>query len=231
MKKYLLIFTAITLTLSCTKKEIGKDVSVTGFVKVINEAGSELFDRQDIKVTLKGGTATTYTDTNGKFLISGLNAGTSYGFDISKDGYGTVSTSNFSFIGDEKPGFIGSLTLYQTPTIELLNASLQYQNGVIFITGQITKTNQFRTISYANDSADVSDLHYDYGSYLSGASGSTYSSFQAGISLTNNTYKPGTTLYIAVYFSNLYDDGYYDRERGIYIRSSAKKAGVLKITL
>lgn len=231
MKKYVLIFTAIILTLSCTKKEIGKDVSMTGFVKMITESGTELFDRQDIKVTVKGGSASTYTEPNGKFLFSGLNAGTPCGFDISKDGYGTVSTGNFSFIGDEKQGFIGFYTLYQTPTVELLSATLQYLNGAIYITGQITKTNQFRTIFYANDSADVSNLHYDYTSSSYGASGGTYTSFQNGIWIINNTYKPGTTLYIAVYFINLYDNGYYDPETGAFIHSSSKKAGVLKITL
>jgi hypothetical protein len=231
MKKYIILLTVLTLAISCTKEEEkGLDVSMTGFVKLINESGTELFERNGVKVTIQGSSTYTQTDKNGKFLFTGLKAGSPYSFDFSRDGYGTRSVTNYRFIGDEKPGLIGTVTLYQIPSIELKSASIQYQNNTISVSGQITPTVNFTTMAFANDSANVSDTHYDYWSGGYTYSGG-FSSFQLSVQLTNNTYTPGTTIYVAVYFYNYYDGGYWDSEKNLTIRSSAKKAGTLKITL
>ncbi len=230
MKKYLILL-AITLAAACTKKEIWPSVSVTGFVKLINENGLELLDKNDVIVTIKGSSSYVKTDKNGKYLLTGLKSETSYSFDISKDGYGTASTVDYKFIGDQKPGLINTITLYQEPTIELQSASLQYLNNVITITCQISPTNRFRTMAFANDSADLSDTHYDYNSSDYFYSGINYTSFQVSISLENNKYKTGNIIYVAIYFYNYYDSGYWDSETNKTRLSSANKEGVFKITL
>ncbi len=231
MKKTIILLTIIALSVACTKKEIWPTVSVTGFVKLVDESGTEVFDRNDITVAIKGSSSYTKTDKNGKYVFTGLQAGTSYSFDISKDGYGTASSFGYKFIGDQKPGLISTTTLYQVPTIELQSATIQYLDDVITISGQITPTNSFKIVAYANDSAAVSDTHYDYYSGSSIYTGFGYSSFQIGIPLNNSNYFPGTTVYVAVYFYNVSDNGNWDSEMNNYKYSSGKKAGLLKITL
>lgn len=230
MNKYIILLIVITLSISCTKEERGLDVAITGFVKLIDEGGVELFEKNDVKVTIQGTSGYVNTDKNGKFLFTGLNAGTPYGFDFSKDGYGTVSSGNYKFIGDQKPGLISTVTLYQMPEIELKSASLQYLNNTITIMGEISQTDFYKVRAFADDSANVSDSYYDYASYSYSASGMGFTNFQLSISLMNNNYSPGTTIYIAVYFYNYYDNGYWDSDKKLKY-SSAEKVGTLEITL
>lgn len=232
MKKYIILIIIFTLAISCTKEETGLDVSITGFVRLINQNGLDLFEKNDVKVSIQGTSHYAQTDKNGKFLFEGLKAGSPYSFDFSKDGYGTKGIGKYKFIGNQKPGLISTVTLYQMPEVVMQSASIEYVNKFISISGQITPVNNHKLQAYANDSINVSESHYDYSSYqYSVTGGINITSFSISIPMTQNTYKPGTVIYVAIYFYNYYEENYWDQEKLLWRRSSAKKVGVVNITL
>jgi hypothetical protein len=231
MKKINIFLMLLLLVAACTKEDKGLNVSVTGFVRLIDQEGYQVYDRNNVKVSLQGSTISTQTDQNGKFLFTGLEAGKEYGFDFSKDSFGTVSFSGYKFIGDAKPGLISNVTLYQIPQIELISATLSYSNNYIEINGKISQTNSFSIMAYANDSSNVSDSHYDYVSYSNYYQGTNFTTFFISIPVTNNTYPAGTVVYVGVYFHNFYENGYIDPKTNRAVHSSSVKAGTLQITL
>jgi hypothetical protein len=231
MKKIYIFLMLLLLIAACTKEDKGLNVSITGFVKLIDLDGSQVYDRHNVQVSIQGSTLSAQTDQNGKFLFTGLDAGKEYGFDFSKDSFGTVSTLGYKFIGDAKPGLISSITMYQIPQIELISATLSYSNNTIYINGTISETNYFSVRAYANDSSNVSDSHYDYSSYANYYAGTNFTTFFIGIPLDNNYYPAGTLIYVGVYFHNYSDNGYTDPKTNQMVYSSSVKAGTLQITL
>lgn len=231
MKKFLFFLVLIPLFISCNKEEIGNKVSITGFVKLINEQGDEIFDKNKVTVTIEGTSSSTKTDNYGKFLFKGLKAGKPYAFVFSKDSFGTISSAKYQFVGDAKPGVISIQNLYKLPTIEVSNTSIEFKNNDILIKGEMSLTSNYRIRCFANDSVDVSNTHYDYASFFYSGS-ATYPVFDYFSSYIDvESYKPGTTYYVAVYFFNCFDTGYYDGEKKQTLYSSAKKVTTLKITL
>jgi hypothetical protein len=234
MKKYLPLLIVCLIVSSCTKDEKGLNVSITGFVNIINDYGLNVYDRSNVKVSVQDTIdtiATTTTDINGKYLFTGLKAGSSYNIGITKENYGTITSYNNEFIGDQKPGLISTVTLYKIPSYELTNATLESEpSGSIFINLLVTETNVCAIVAYANDSSNVSDSHYDYSRSLLYTGGTKLTNFWFSMFPSVN-YSPGTKMYVAVYFFNYYDPGYYNSELNHFIYSSAKKVGAYVITL
>jgi len=211
---------------SCTK-ETGNNISIVGFVKLVDENGVELINREGVFVKAKTASSSGTTDLNGRFQLNKLVAGNVYSLEFSKESYGTVSTNTPKFVGDQKPGLISNVTMYQIPTASLINPSIQNQNNVLTVKGEVSpfRDNYLYVMAYANDSLEVSETHYDYKTWdFNPAGGGTYQNpFSLNIYLDNNTYVAGTTLYISIYFYNPLDYG--------SVRSSGKKVGNLQIKL
>ena len=231
MKKYIVLLAAAALAIACTKEESGLNVSITGFVKLVDTSGVELIDKKDIKVSVHGSSTSTKTDMYGKFLFTGLKAGAVYAFDYYQEGYGTVAYGNYCFVGNQKPGLAGNVTLYQQPKVDLLSSSVSYDGSTIIVQAKTTPTRRLRMCGYVNDSANVSDSHHDYESYFYSISGYDVTSFYYTIPLSNTSYKPSTTIYVAIYFYNSFDGGYYDLDKKKWLYPSSKEAGVLKVTI
>lgn len=232
MKKYILLLVIAALAIACTKEESGLNVSITGFVSLVDTSGVEVIDKKDVTVNIHGASTSTKTDKYGKFLFSGLKAGAVYSFDYSKEGYGRVVDGTYRFVGDQKPGLARTIKLYQQPKTEMLSSTISCNGSGIAVYPKTTRAELLRIFGYVNDSPDVSDLNYDYCQEIYSGHGLVDASlYYDRISLANTNYKPGTTVYVAIYFLNYYDQGYYDLDKNMTLYSSAKKAGVLKITI
>ncbi len=226
MKK-LAIFVVFILSLSCSKDEKGLKISITGFVDLIDESGNDLFKKDSIRVTVQGENISAITDQNGKYLFTGLEAGKLYSFDYTRVGYSSKSVLNQQFIGEGRPGLIGTVTLYQFPTTKLLNDTIENIGDYLYITGQTDSFNNLAVNVFLNDSDDVSLTHFDYQSYYHLISGYNMTYFNTYITIPQNSYPTGTTLWLAIYFYNYYEvDNSFSEKI-----TSGKLVGVLKYTL
>jgi len=217
------------ILVSCTKVETGLNISITGFVRLIQEDGKEQFNRDSASVSVKESTIISQTDSNGKFTINDLIAGKTYSVRIEKEGYGIATHTGIQLVGDQEPGFIGIINLYQYPSIQLSSATLSYAYQSIQINGVISESDDFLAMCYLNDSEDVNESHYDL---TSGIHSMVWNETHLSVSVPiNNTYIPGTKLYVAVYFYNPNEPSSYDYNTHLYYYTSGKKAGVFNITL
>ena len=221
--------------ISCSKVENGLDVSVTGYVRLFGEKGSEIFNRQDVRVSEKGTSIETFTDENGKYLIAELRAGNRYNFEFSKDSFGTKKINDIQFIGEGKPGLLNTISLYGIPSYELVSATLTYESSRIRVSGITTEADNYKLTAYINDNSNVSDTHYDsYTDYSLMPIGRKFTSLNFFINLYDVNYAPGTTVYIAIYFYNYYEPeySYYEPDLKAIRLSSGKKASmILLITI
>jgi hypothetical protein len=234
MKKYIPLLIVCLIVSSCTKDEKGLDVSITGFVNMIDDYGFNVYDRSNVKVSIQDTIdtiANTTTDINGKYLFTGLKAGSLYNISMSKQDYGKITAYGNEFIGDQKPGLISTVTLYKIPSYDLTNATLESEpSGEIFINLLFTETDICAIGAYINDSSNVSDSHYDYSSRFSYTGGPKMTNFWFS-TLPSINYSPGTTMYVAIYVFNYYDPGYFNSKLNHFIYSSAKKVGAYEVTL
>lgn len=219
------------LFISCTKTtEINGSVSIVGLIKLIDENGKDNNHRSGVLVNLKDKDISVYTNENGLFLLSSLSPGVSYKLSYSKEGYGSLSNATGKYIGDQKPGYMGTITLFQIPLVELQNPSIGYSNDFVTITGDLANSdNVCKYQVYVNDSANVSEVHYDYS--VSGLTwlGSTF--FETRVTLNDHKYASGTKIFVAVYFVNSSDYGYRDIESNRNVYSSGKRVAYLSKTI
>jgi hypothetical protein len=227
------ILVVLLIFSSCTKtEEDGLDVTVTGFIKLIDYNGLEVIDKSGANINIYGSSETKTTDSNGKFVFSGLNAGTTYKFNYSKNNYGTKNMAESgTFYGDQTSGLLNTVTLYQKPDVNFKEATVSYNNSSITIYSTIANSSYFACVAFAKDSSNVSDTNYDYSSsyyYYAG----TYTNIGNSISLTGNNYPAGTTIYIALYFFNYYEDYYYwDNEFNTFRITSGNNVGIYQVTI
>lgn len=211
MKAIIFIILSV-LIVSCTEKETGLEFSAMGFVRLYGEDGNEIYDRKDIKVSAEGNSKTTYTNENGKYLISGLDVSKSYDFEIFKDSFGIKTIKNIRFIGEGYPGLINTTNLYKIPTYEITGIVIETNTEYFTINGTTTKTNSYSIIVFMNDSSNVSNTKYDYyNNYKTSFYDIGMINFSMNIPLYEIEYLPGTTLYLVIYLYN-YDEtkNYYD---------------------
>lgn len=226
MRKYL-SFLIIALTLiSCKKEQVGLDVSVTGFVRLIDQAGQNV-ERNGVTVKIHDNPVSTLTDINGKFVFDHLKAATNYRFDFEHDGYGSKTSDQYSFIGEQNPGVIRAVTLYEQPSVEILTTKTEKINSSVLISGTLSEASNLCITGYPGLSPDVTDIKY----YKTAGTINFYSTNGKTFSFHLSTLNlPTGTLYLALYLSNYYENPEYDPILGISRRSSAKKAVVLQIT-
>ncbi len=228
IKRYRLLFLLFIL-ISCSKVETGLNISITGFVRLYQEDGKELFNRANVTASVEDSAIVSQTNSDGKFTIDGLSAGKIYSVNIEKEGYGIVTRSGIQFVGNQEPGFIGINNLYQYPSILLKSCTLIYSNERINVTGLISQTDHYLVMCFVNDSADVSSSHYDFKSYGSNSMIPAQTYVMDNIQLNNTAYIAGTKLYVAVYFYNPYEPSSYDYNTHLSYYTSGKKAGVFNL--
>lgn len=229
MKRIFLIISVLILSVSCTKEETGLDVSITGFVRLVSVTGEHV-TREGITVAIQGNNTRAETDENGKYLFTGLKAATKYAFDFSEPGYGNKCTEPRSFIGNQRPGFINPVFLFQQPSIVLENPVIRRRIGSIEITGSITPVKKYGISAYIGDSSNVSAENSDYSSpVVIYSSDLNHTLINLAYSTSHMTYPAGTEVYVALYFFNGFEETtFWDPGEKRYRRTSETKAAVLK---
>jgi hypothetical protein len=220
-----LLLTFAAISFSCSKEEKGMEASATGFVKLYNEQGMELYDRTGIQVRTTDGSSSSTTNEMGKYLLTGLKLGKNYNVEISMDGYGTLKIFDYIFLNGPKSNLIYAQNLYKQPSYKSVKSNFYILNCTFLFDSELTRTKYLGTQMFINDSSNVSNTHYDFKSiHLRGSSESGYTSVTNSLSVSSTKYAPGTTVYAVVYFDNNFDPSYYDPELKLYIYPSAVKA-------
>lgn len=228
MKRIILVTSILLFSLSCSKEEKGLEVSVTGFVRLVTETGEQV-SKNGIRVNIPENHDWTETDEKGKYLFTSLKAATNYSFEFTEPGYGYKCTAQKSFIGNQKPGFIDPVLLYQQPSVMLENAVVRRQNGSVELTASVRASNHLGLMVFFNDSNSISEKDFDYSNtYIYNSSGMT--SINLAFSTMHMSYTAGTEIYLAIYLFNAFEEQYYNPVEKTSGRTSLKKAAILKFT-
>jgi hypothetical protein len=211
---------------SCNKsdKNLYYKGNIVGFIHLVDESGNEVNDKSGVTVTLDNTPYSSISDEIGRYELVGVKAGT-YNVYFSKEGYGTMKQSGYSFIGGNIPAYVGKTSLYQMPTIVVKSIDVKLEDNMIKISGEITETSQYRFQIFFNDSSNVSCYNYDY--KTSDMAYNFYgpeTSFSYFVHLDRLPYSKGNKIYLVIYFMNYYQEyGYYDYNTGRYIDPTYKK--------
>lgn len=222
--------TIFLLLLGCGKKEnVTLKGNIVGFAGLVDENGVQIRDKEGVTVKIENTSNTVNTDQNGRFEFSNISAGT-YNLTYSKEGFGIYKRLSYQFVGGNEPGVLDKITLYQVPSVEIQNVNVSYADSVLDITGTLSEIGQCNIVYYLNDSADVSNEHYDY-SYKSKYCCLPTHDISDYINLPLDPLYYAHSVYMIIYLANYYDNnGYFDYVNQKYILSSAKKASdVIKI--
>lgn len=223
---FLLVF-AFGTFFSCTKDDEPL-ASVVGIVNLVDDSGFNLINRSGVTVTSLNNGVSTSTNDRGKYVMS-LKIGTTYEFQLTKEGYGSVFLANCDFLPGPKSNLMREVTLYQVPLHTLVSSEFKYENYKIIFKGTASSSKPFNSVFYINDSVDVSDTHYDYMVQRYGTNGN---SFEHILMIQNTAYKSGTTVYGVLYFNNSFELPAYDNyTKARYYTSSKKVSEVLSIIL
>ncbi len=204
-----------------------------GFVELLDGSGNEIVDKSGVKVSLENTSYSAITDKNGRYEFRDIQAGT-YFITYTKEGFGTYKRYNCQFVGGRIPDLVNETILYEFSSVEILNIEMNVEGDRIIISGEITESRLFSLQSFINDSADVSNTHYDYTSdrFSYYSSIFPYSSFNFSYDLNFITYQSGDEIFIVLYSSNGKDSGYYDYETGMHIYPTLTKTSeILSFTL
>lgn len=228
MKKiYIPLFILFAIASSCTKEEeTGNTISITGFVSLYDENNIEIPEKGDVKVEVQNTGQSVFTDPYGKYVLSGLQAATSYRIIISKENFGEYFLFSGKHVGDAKPALMSKTILLKLPDNTLDNPVAQYRNDSILISGNVTGIPSYlQCMVFVSSQSEVSDTQYQYSKgWIINAS------FTMPVPLKDNAYAPGATLYVAVYFYHPYAYIIWDPERIINIKTGGKKVASLSVT-
>ncbi|MFN8207592.1 MAG: carboxypeptidase-like regulatory domain-containing protein [Bacteroidales bacterium] len=230
MKGFVFLLIISGLFYSCKTEESGMDVSVVGFVRLYDTIGFLTPIKAGVKVHARNTNKEVHTDENGRFFIQGLKAGEEYTFEFEKDDFGLQITPRLRFIGDEKPGLIEYVNMFQVPDIQISSVTCVKENGYIHMTGKMTPYRTFSIWAFMNDSIDPTNEHYDVKSVHETLYGGGRGEFDIYIYLDGLSYPSGTTYFISIYFHNAYEEPVWDYQHNQYRYSSMVKVGEVSIT-
>jgi hypothetical protein len=221
--KILLLLNIIAFFLGCDKNQDAKELSgnIVGFVRLIDENGNIVQDKSGVNVSIEGLNMSANSNVDGWFELADIPAG-SYNIIYSKTGYGTYKRFGYQFIGGDVPALLNETTLFEPFNIEIQNIDISFIGNAIEIKVELAEPSSFGCRTFFSDSSNVSNLNYEYISgtyiYIGG-----FTQFSQNIYLDETPYHLGDKVYLAIYFFNPGDCGYYDYEKGKDIYTSYKK--------
>lgn len=223
--KCLVLVASALFLVACDEKDIALKGDVIGFVRLLDENGSEILDRSGVMVSLSDQHTAT-TDASGKFEINGVPAG-SYIVTYEKEGYGTYKSFNFSFAGGRKPAVLYNIYLLKLPGFSLTQFHVFPQDNLsVQVTGSITQSPGYNFTYFFSDQGGVTSSDFDYSYGYSFCCGSV-TDFNHMISLSTSGFAKGQTVYMTIYASNATNKfgqyNYYDYELGKTIDPALKK--------
>lgn len=220
MKKIFNLLLILIIVASCTKEEKeGNTISITGFIKVFDQYGVELDQKDGVKVEIPNIEKSTKTQPNGKYELTNLSAVTSYRVVFSKENFGETFLYTDKYVGNAKPAVMNDIWILELPTASFSKPDIRYRNDTILVKVNIAYIPSYYICGvYVSNSADVSNTKYHYYSEQP-----VNSTADLKILLNNNTYTTGTTLYVAVYLYNNKSYTVWDPENKMYVRIGGKK--------
>ena len=200
----IILYFMFFLLLSCTKEEITTmKGDIVGFINLIDEKEIELENRSGVRVSIENTSWSATSNKIGRYELKNVSAGC-HNVIYEKEGYGTYRLSNYEFVGGNKPAVINSITLYEIPTnieIYTVDAVYEYEFNVLTISGTMSETDKYAMRIFFNDSADVSNTHFDYSTSFSYCCIST-TTFYCSVYLPYTPFLEGETVYFVIYLYN-----------------------------
>ena len=171
--KGLFYFVFAVLLISCTE-EFELEGSITGNIKLRQIDGLS-YSLKDISVLLESGEVVTetYTDESGIFEFRNIKKG-NYKLTFSKEGFGSRTIENFTYLGFGKNAVIENITLFQIPKVDFLDAKFSLkgnQGGYTIVEGFVTSApgtaGELHLSLFFARTANVDNENYTYSTEFS----------------------------------------------------------------
>jgi hypothetical protein len=166
MAKYFISFLVLLSFLTGCTDQTNSPVltgSMTGFVILYNEDGSEANNFSGVYVTLEGTNHFGVSDSSGKFLIQNVSAGI-YNIVFSKEGFGTykIIAQEFTGGGEAYYGYIylSKVPSFTVQSISVLDSLFSYIHDIICTLSDTQ--NYYRNIIAFLGHQNVSEKPADY---------------------------------------------------------------------
>ena len=184
--------------------------SISGFVDLYEEDGSQINDKSGVRVSIEGRNNFAFTNTEGRYHLENVSAGI-FNIVYEKEGFGLNKIIAREFVGGGD-AFINSIQLMKLPSFNVtsLNISTVLGSADLTISGNISNVQSYSryVISFFGKSENVSN---DPQNYLMATHIYVYkdsASFTSSWSNLNESllavgFNSGETIYVAAYSSSL----------------------------
>ncbi|MCB0474798.1 MAG: carboxypeptidase regulatory-like domain-containing protein [Flavobacteriaceae bacterium] len=204
--KIVFFLTVLILFISCSKEnpEITAFEEVSGNVQLYDMDGNEYSDNSGAIVSLEGTSISTTTNTNGKWVISGLDPGT-YTIKIGKQGFGTVKIYDARLYGGYTS--VDPVSVFPIPAykVTLTSAYNLDDNGfsiTAFYTGNLPLYPSIHLFFGKKSNVSSEPLTYDQELFYSTFGATESVEFQLSFSklvLLDSGFKSKDSVYVTAY--------------------------------
>lgn len=214
MKKLQFVLTTILLfsfLVSCTDTVVPVLTgSISGFVDLYEEDGSQINDKSGVKISIEGRNNFAFTNSDGRYHLENVSAGI-FNIVYEKEGFGLNKIIAREFVGGGN-AFINSIPLLKLPNFNVTSLNIIKAQGSsdLTISGNISNAKSYSryVISFFGKSENVSN---DPQNYLMAThiyvyrDSTTFTSSWSNLneSLLAVGFNSGETIYVAAYSSSL----------------------------
>ncbi len=193
-----LLSIAVLLSIAGCKNDCEPQTSVgsiIGFVNLIPWNDQAIDDFSGVKVSIDNTSIFAFTDSNGKFELKNVHAGT-YDITVTKEGFGTYRQFSIPYAGGPAPGAIPyidpgyspTIILGKIPTYIISNFSMSTVNGKVTLNIQTPVPSALIRV-YLNDGATVSSTEFKYAFSVDIENETYFNEFPILSSMSKKTFK------------------------------------------
>jgi hypothetical protein len=155
-----------------------------GYVILDDNNGNYLKDNSAVTVSLEGTGNSTTTAQDGRFVLSGVSAGT-YNIVFNKSGYGITKIISYQFVGGGQV-FLDHIYLNQIPQYTISDLTSSFSSGSLVISGKY-------------NGVKPGSLYLSYAIFASSFPGVSSNPADYNFSYTNSTYNSDSTFSSTIY--------------------------------
>ena len=202
------VFAFVLLSSGC-KKDNGTTQltgNLFGFVTLYDQYGARIYSNTNTSTltltTPSAANLTTSTDSTGKYIFNNLVGG-QYNLSITSTGYGSITNSQFGFLGGGNIDHDVKLSAIPNFYDSILAAPVDTLNNIVLqgtFSGTDTRKRTF--VVFVGSSPTVSSAPANYKIYYSGTANNNFTTFTLKIpvsDLLDAGFANGSTVYFAVY--------------------------------
>lgn len=222
LKNYFVLLFLFSFFVSCTDTVAPVLTgSISGFVNLYEENGTQIKDRAGVKVSIEGRNNFAYTDAEGRYLLENVDAGI-FNIVFEKAGFGIYKIIAHEFVGGGD-AYLYSIGLLVLPSFNVTSLNIIKTNSsfpYLRMSGNLSDAREYSRMvllffgKKENVSNDPMNYLYVSTAYVNEDSSSYSSSLYYKEYLLDSGFNLGETVHVAAYSSSRDYWGVYDPVTG-----------------